>query len=134
MAFYGRKRGKNRRSNTRISNSGYKQFKDGRYNRWVYTHRRAAENAMDGEIWDGYEVHHRNGDKWDNRPENLAVLSRKDHRYVHHLIDEVHALMDEHDYLAREVPGLRSLIRRFFLRRQIDEIEAEIDDIEMRRR
>jgi len=66
---------------TRISNSGYAQYNTG--SGWKYTHRRVAEKKMGGSIYSGYEVHHVNGDKLDNRPSNLRVLSRSEHRAIH---------------------------------------------------
>lgn len=36
-----------------------------------------------GEIKDGYVVHHINDNKFDNRPENLMILSAKEHNRIH---------------------------------------------------
>ncbi len=66
---------------TRISNSGYAQYNTG--SGWKYVHRRVAEKKLGGKIYRGYEVHHINGDKLDNRPSNLKVMSRKAHRALH---------------------------------------------------
>ncbi len=89
---YGRSYGKSyrssgystrRRSNgmkTRIKN-GYAQYNTG--NGWKWTHRRVAEKKMGNSIRPGYEVHHINGNKRDNRPSNLKVLSKAAHRAIH---------------------------------------------------
>jgi len=57
------------------------QYKIG--NHWYYTHRRVAEKKLGGPIWPGYEVHHINGIKTDNRPSNLTVIPRDVHRAIH---------------------------------------------------
>lgn len=46
-------------------------------------HRRVAEKKVGGPIRKGYEVHHRNGVKTDNRPSNLSVLPKWLHRAIH---------------------------------------------------
>jgi hypothetical protein len=38
---------------------------------------------MGGRIRPGYEVHHRNGNKRDNRPSNLTVIPKSLHRWIH---------------------------------------------------
>lgn len=78
---YGR-RGK-RFLEIRLSNSGYQQFKDKATGKWVYTHRRVAEKMVGGKIYSGREVHHIDGDKINNRPSNLILLSKVDHLRAH---------------------------------------------------
>lgn len=82
---YGRRSysGRNRSLSTRTNSSGYQQFKDKRTGRWVLTHRRVAEKMVGGKIYPGREVHHIDGDKSNNRPSNLTVLSSARHRRIH---------------------------------------------------
>lgn len=67
-------------SNTRIMN-GYMQIETENGD-WKFLHRIVAEEKY-GFIPFEYEVHHVNGDKLDNRSENLIVLSKIDHRELH---------------------------------------------------
>jgi hypothetical protein len=80
MASYGRRK---KSLSTRTNRSGYQQFKDKRTGQWVYTHRRVAEKMVGGKIYPGREVHHIDGDKSNNQPSNLTVLSRAQHRRAH---------------------------------------------------
>lgn len=68
-----------------FSNSGYQTFRDPKTGKSEYVHRRVAEKKLGGKIWLGHEVHHLDGDKHNNRPENLTVLPRDEHRKLHHL-------------------------------------------------
>ncbi len=64
--------------------NGYRQFYDWARCRWEFVHRRVIEKAT-GMIPRGYEVHHIDGDKLNNRLSNLAILSRSAHRALHRL-------------------------------------------------
>lgn len=68
---------------TRINTSGYAQYKDKRTGQWKLTHRRVAEKIVGGKIFSGCEVHHRDGNKTNNRPSNLTIVSKAEHRRIH---------------------------------------------------
>ncbi len=71
-----------RRSRQRIRN-GYLQVYDYGEQQWKWIHRAVAEEKLGGPVPEGFEVHHINGDKLDNSPDNLAVLPREIHREIH---------------------------------------------------
>jgi hypothetical protein len=50
---------------------------------WVYVHRLLAVAENGFEALNGNHVHHKNGIKWDNRPENIEVLSPSEHARTH---------------------------------------------------
>jgi hypothetical protein len=81
MAY--RRGGRKRSLQTRTNRSGYQEFKDPRTRRWESTHRRVAEKKVRGKIYPGREVHHIDGDKSNNRPSNLTILSSAQHRRIH---------------------------------------------------
>jgi hypothetical protein len=68
---------------TRVNKSGYAQFKDPKTRHWTLTHRRVAEKKVGGRIFSGREVHHIDGDKTNNRPSNLTIVSKAEHRAIH---------------------------------------------------
>lgn len=49
-------------------------------NKKCYLHRWVMENMLNRPLYDDEVVHHKNGDKHDNRPENLIVMNDKEHR------------------------------------------------------
>lgn len=62
--------------------NGYFYFVDdnGRF-RWV--HRTVAQKKLGGRLRPGQHVHHINGNKRDNRPRNLTVVSASTHARIH---------------------------------------------------
>ena len=70
----------------RTMRSGYERWhaynrRDGQDS--YYVHRLVAVAEWGVDAIRGRDVHHKNGIPWDNRPENLEVLTRKEHREVH---------------------------------------------------
>ena len=63
--------------------NGYEQYRTW-WGRWKYTHRYVAEKKLGGKIWDNYVVHHRDGNKLNNRPENLQVMKKGKHSRLHY--------------------------------------------------
>lgn len=66
---------------SRIKN-GYRQFYDLLFRRWIFVHRRVAEESH-GRISPGCEVHHIDHNKFNNSPQNLVVLKKIDHIELH---------------------------------------------------
>ena len=87
MARGGRgSRGQTRRKGsleTRVNSNGYQQFKDHHTGTWTFTHRRVAEKLVGGPIFPGRVVHHIDGDKTNNRPSNLMIVSKAEHHHIH---------------------------------------------------
>jgi hypothetical protein len=46
---------------------------------YVYEHRLVMEEVLGRRLARDEHVHHRNGKRWDNRPENLEVMNASDH-------------------------------------------------------
>jgi len=59
-------------------------YKSGDHEGWVYEHRKVASDAIGRELDRYEEVHHLDGDKSNNRANNLLVLSRGQHAKLHH--------------------------------------------------
>ncbi len=72
-----------------INKEGYKQkYKprspEARENGYVAVHRDVASRKIGRPLRVNEVVHHRDGNKLNNRPSNLQVMTRKQHWRVHH--------------------------------------------------
>lgn len=65
-----------------LSSHGYVRVKVG--DRWEYEHRLVAEQVLARPLRPGETVHHRNGIKTDNAPDNLEVCASAAHHFAHH--------------------------------------------------
>ena len=73
-------------------NMGYKyEYKDGSKQ---FEHRRIAELKIGRKLRKGEIVHHMDGNKLNNDPDNLVVLSRADHGRIHQLTGAVVVELD----------------------------------------
>lgn len=61
----------------------FKKFIDIDEDGYVYEHRLKMVKDKGRAIRDGYEIHHLNGDKTDNRIENLVEVTRQEHAEYH---------------------------------------------------
>ena len=75
------KRSWGRYGNTGYNRNGYKTFKyNKKYDKLVHRH---VYEKYNGYIPKGYEIHHINHNKLDNRPHNLQMMSRREHMNHH---------------------------------------------------
>ena len=65
----------------RRNKSGYQTFREDGKTQSV--HKRVLEKKLGGKIWEGYESHHRDGNKDNNRPNNLQAVKMSSHRRFH---------------------------------------------------
>lgn len=64
---------------TYIDRKGYKRYS----NSGKSVHRHVAKRKLGGKIWKGYVVHHKDGNKRNNRRNNLQVMKRSSHSRLH---------------------------------------------------
>lgn len=65
------------------SRNGYVVLTD--YGERIFEHRAVMENHIGRKLTEDEVVHHINGDKTDNRIENLALMTRGEHSTLHNL-------------------------------------------------
>jgi hypothetical protein len=54
-----------------------------RRHHWMHEHIIATEEKLGRRLRPGEYVHHKNGDKWDNSPDNLQIVSKSQHVKIH---------------------------------------------------
>ena len=98
-----------------ISAKGYRRVWNRDSKRYVMEHVAVWENVH-GPVPPGYQLHHRNHDKLDNRIENLQLVNATEHKRIHSgcelrdgvwwkpcgRCDERKPVTGEHWYLSRE--------------------------------
>jgi endogenous inhibitor of DNA gyrase (YacG/DUF329 family) len=72
---------------------------------WQYEHRLVAEQAIGRYLRSDEAVHHKNGQKDDNRPENLEVMDLNEHATM--------SVQDYRDDLNRKLARLAAYERRY---------------------
>jgi len=63
--------------------SGYIKIPDPRRDRYSWEHRVVMENHLGRLLTEDEHIHHINGDKTDNRIENLEIHSNSEHKKIH---------------------------------------------------
>ena len=69
-----------------ITNMGYKQELNGTGG-YYFTHRKTVEDAIGRRLTSSEHIHHINGDKLDNRLDNLVILTCSEHTKIHRYLE-----------------------------------------------
>lgn len=103
-----------------IASNGYVLIRIGRDHHladsrgYAYEHRVVAESVIGRPLLKGEQVHHRNGDKTDNRPENLEVTATiAEHRAHHRGAGSRRRLPGQQNDLVRCACGCGQRLDRF---------------------
>lgn len=107
----------NWRGGRRITERGYVDI-------WMPEHQKARRNGyvtehilvwekQNGEIPKGFHIHHKNGNKQDNRIENLECMDGKDHlRLIPKKLEMIRQLEDENSKLKQRVEFLEAELEK----------------------
>lgn len=81
---------------------------------YVYEHRYVASQILGRELWDHEIVHHIDGNKLNNSPENLQVVdSYRNHQYSHRPKDSKLRRPDENNPFIRCACGCGTIFAKF---------------------
>jgi len=75
----------NKRLNIFTNSRGYEIWKDKRTGKIKYAHKE-IHRLFYGEFPEGYEIHHKDGNKLNNAIDNLIALPKETHRLYHKLM------------------------------------------------
>ena len=101
------------KDNKRISKNGYvvildeddvDSFDTGTGKKGVYEHRLIAREIMGRNLYEDEVVHHLDGNKINNSPDNLLVLSNSQHTKLHQWLDK-NIVIPKPSLLARNIKG-----------------------------
>jgi|GEM_PF-3064023 len=114
--------------------NGYIQVKiDGD---WQWLHRVIAKEKMGSDIFEGFEVHHIDGDRQNNHPDNLKVLSKEEHQAIHQQKDENEPEKKKEikDYISSRIKHIQSSGRQATQNNKKTDSYTEEDIAELRSR
>jgi hypothetical protein len=99
----GPERGRAWKGGKRISSWGYVLVGVG-VNQYEFEHRLVMEQKLGRKLGRREHVHHINGIKTDNRPENLEILTKEEHTRLHNFADPMPRDPSTQRFIPREQP------------------------------